>query len=399
MNISPDSVRALERHFVGALSLPARLWLDAAPLAHVVVSGGDALRGAGDGCAIDFGVVESPGAERQIVRIASTAEMTLLDAAPWLAARWTCAGGAAELELVAGHDVLKQTEFTGAVRVAVGAERVELLARMTARRTHPLGAFDFHGAAEPRGFDFGIVDPLAAPPTAYGLSFDSLTSVPLTIAFSDLPAWLTFDVDGHRRAGPVAGRFFERNAPFEVSIGPNCTVDLIGTHQGALRMETNDPRPALRAIDIRFSVRLEPAGPFVRALPERVRVATARPMRTDVRLENWGRAPARISAESLPSSVQMAGRVVSVPAAHGGCPGAATLPLRLFPARLSSGAQSVPLTLDVDGGAPLQIELPVQVAPAALRKPRRAVVPAAVAALFALLALTIVIVLYLRVLS
>jgi len=401
MNLPPDSVRALERHFVGALSLPSRLWLDPLPLSHVVISGGDALRDAGGGgCAIDFGVVESPGAERQVVRITNAAQMTMIDAAPWLAARWTTdAGYEAELELVAAHDVLKQTELAGAVHIAAGGEREELLVRMTARRTHPLGAFDFHGSAEPRGFDFGIVDPLAPPPAPYELSFDSLTSVPLTVAFADLPAWLTFTVDGHRRVGPAPGRFFERNAPLKVSIRPHCAVDLLGTHHGALRLETNDPRPALRAIDIRFSLRLEPAGPFVRALPERVRAASARPLRTDVRLENWGRAPARLSAASVPPPVQVAARAVSVPAANGGRPGIGALPLRVFPARLAAGAQSVPLTLDVAGAAPLQIALPVQLAPAALRKSRRGVVPAAVAALFALLALTIVIVLTLRVLS
>ena len=410
MNVSPDSVRALERHFVGALSSPSRLWLDPLPLSHVVVSGGEALRSDGDACSIDFGVVESPGTERQVVRISNAwpelVEMKLGDAPPWLAARWLYvagdtvrvdAGGAAELELSAAHDALKQTGFDGAVQLFVGGEREVMRARMIARRTHPLGAFDFHGSPQPRGFDFGLVDPLLPATASYDLSFDSLTSVPLIVAFSDLPAWLTFEVDGRRRGGPAPGRFFERAAPFKATIRPHCAAEWIGAHDGVLHLETNDPRAELRALDLRFSVHLEPARPFLRALPDAVRAAGVRPLRTDVRLENWGRAPARVTALDVPPPAQVLGPAATVPAARNGRPGLGTVSLRVLPARLSPGANAVPLTFDVEGGSPLRIVLPVHVA-AVTRRSKRAVMAAA-AALFALLALTVVIVLYLRVLS
>lgn len=416
MSISPDSVRALERHFVGTLSLPSRLWLDSVPLSHVVVTGSDALRSAGDGCVLDLGAVESPGTERQVVRIASArpevVEMKLGDVAPWLAARWLQAAGdairvesraGAELELTATHDVLKQTGFAGVVCISIcdaaGGERHEELAvRMTARRTQPLGDFNFHGAPQPRGFDFGTVDPLApAITTSYELSFDSLTSVPLTVAFTDLPSWLTFEVDMHRRVGPAPGRFFERDAPFKVSIRPRQTTDLIGAHRGSLHVETNDPRPALRSIDIRFAVRLVPAGPFLRAVPDNVLVTTPRPMRTDVRLENWGRSPARIAATIVPPALQVLGGRAAVPAAAGGRPGVGSLRLRVLPSHLSPGTHLMPLTLSVEGAAPLQMAVPVQVAPGATRARKRGLALAAMAALFALLAFALLIVLYLRV--
>jgi len=415
MNISPDSVRALERHFVGTLSLPSRLWLDSVPLSHVVVTGSAALRGAGDGCALDLGTVESPGAERQVVRIAGArpevVEMKLGGVPPWLTARWLQAVGdairvesraGAELELTATHDVLKQTDFAGVVGISIcdaaGDEwHEELPVLMTARRTQPLGEFNFHGSPQPRGFDFGTVDPLDPAISSYELSFDSLASVPLAVAFADLPAWLTFEVDTHRRVGPAPGRFFERDAPFKVSIRPRQTTDLMGAHRGSLHVNTNDPRPALRSIDIRFAVRLEPAGPFLRAVPDNMLVTTPRPLRTEVRLENWGRAPARIAATIVPPALQVIGGAVAVPAATGGRPGTGSLRLRVFPSQLSPGAHLLPLTLNVEGAMPLQIAVPVQVAPGAARAPKRGVALATMAALFALLAFALLIVLYLRV--
>jgi len=402
MNVSAESIRALERHFVGALSLPSRLWLDAAPLSHLVVTGGAALRSTGDGCAVDFGTVESPGTEQQVVRFAGQPEplaMTVIDLPPWLAARWA---DAVTLELTATHDALETTQFSGALRIAVrdaagGEQRVELLVRMIARRTHPLGMFDFHGSPQPRGLDFGVVDPLAPASASYELSIGNRTSVPLTVAFSDLPAWLTFHVDGHRRIGPAPGRFFERAAPFTVSIRPQQTTELVGAHEGTLRLETNDPRPTLREAEIRFAVRLEPAGPFLRAFAGAVRIETPQPIRSDVRLENWGRAAARITAIDLPPSVRMLERV-SVPAASAGRPGVASISLRIIPARLAPGAHSLPLTFAVEGGAPLHAAVPVQVMPSA-RGRKGVPAPAAMVALFALLAFTLLVVLYVRMIS
>ncbi|HEX7681811.1 MAG TPA: hypothetical protein VF713_27070, partial [Thermoanaerobaculia bacterium] len=409
MTISPESVRALERHFVGTLSLPSRLWLDCVPLLHVVVTGSAALCGAGDGCAIDLGTVESPGAERQVVRIAGArpevVEMKLGGVAPWLTARWLQVAGdairvesraGAELELTATHDVLKKTDFAGVVgisiRDAAGDEwHEELPVLMTARRTQPLGEFNFHGTPQPRGFDFGTVDPLALAIPPYELSFDSLTSVPLTVVFADLPAWLTFEVGVHRRTGPTPGRFFERDAPFTVAIRPRQTPDLIGAYQGSLHLETNDPRLALRSIDIRFSVCLEPAGPFLRAVPDPVLITASRPLQTDVRLENWGRTPARV-AVIVPPAVQVIGGVAAVPAAAGGRPGVGSLRLRVVPSQLSPGTHLLPLTLNVEGAMTLQVTVPVQVAPGAVRARKRGLALAAMAALFALLAFALLIV-------
>src|SRR5258708_13725851 len=71
MSLATGSVRALERHFVGALSLPPRVWLDSVPLSHLVVAGSDAIRVVDELCAVDFGTVEAPATERQIVRFSS----------------------------------------------------------------------------------------------------------------------------------------------------------------------------------------------------------------------------------------------------------------------------------------------------------------------------------------
>ena len=415
MNISPDSVRALERHFVGTLSLPSRLWLDSVPLSQVVVTASDALRSVASGCALDLGTVESPGTERQVVRIASgrpeVVGMTLGTVVPWFTARWLQADGkdirvesraGAELEITATHDVLKETDFAGvagiSIRDAAGDEwHEELPVRMMARRTQPLGEFSFHGSPQPRGFDFGTVDPLDPASPSYDLSVDSLASAPLIVAFADLPAWLTFEVGVHQRVGPAAGRFFERAAPFRISIRPRQTTDLIGSHRGSLHLETNDPRPALRSIDIRFAVRLEPAGPFLRAVPNNVLVTTPRPLWTEVSLENWGRSPALVAATVVPPALEVIGGAIVVPVAAAGRPGAGSLRLRVFPTQLSPGSHLLPLTLNVEGGLPLEVTVPVQVAPGPARAGKRGVALAAMAALFALLAFALLIVLYLRV--
>jgi hypothetical protein len=403
MNVPVESIRALERHFVGALSLPPRLWLDAAPLSHLVVTGGAALRAAGDGCSVDFGTVESPGTERQVVRFGGDSEplaVEVVGAPPWLAARLV---NAATLELTATHDVLETTHFSAVVAIAIrdaagGEQRAELLVRMIARRTHPLGSFDFHGSMQPRGLDFGVFDPLAPTGASYELSIGNRTSVPLTVAFSDLPAWLTFHVDGHLRVGPAPGRFFERAAPFKISIRPHPTTELIGAHAGTLRLETNDPRAELRAAGIRFAVRLEPAVPFLRAFAGAVRAETPRPIRSVIRLENWGRQAARITSVEAPPSVRVPD-CVSVPAASGGRAGVASVPLRVIPTRLAPGVHSLLLTFAVEDGPPVHAAVPVEVMPAAARAPKGALAPAAMAALFTLLALTLLVVVYVQVVS
>lgn len=413
MNVSAASVRALERHFVGALSVPSRLWLDAEPLSQLAI-GGEAVRSDGEWCVVDLGVVESPGKERQVVRVSSSATgvtgIRIAGADPWLGAQWThidsdaVSGNVAELELTAPHDVLEQTAFTGAIRLGIHRgpddDLEELRVRMTARRTHPLGAFDFHGSEEPRGFDFGVVDPTAPASAAFLMSFRSLTSVPMTVRFADLPAWLAVEVAGRDRTGPASGVFFERTTPFAVKVRPHCTTDLLGAHDGTLRIESDDPRPPFRSFAIPFSVRLEPAGPFVRARADLVHVTNDRPLVTQVQLENWGHRPARIAPSSVPPAIRILGPV-TIPAARRSSPGFVLISMRVVPAQLPAGRHLLPITLDVEGGVPLQITLPVQVAATARRtsSTRRAVAPAAVAALIALLAFTAVLVLYLRTLS
>jgi hypothetical protein len=92
--------------------------------------------------------------------------------------------------------------------------------------------------------------------------------------------------------------------------------------------------------------------------------------------------------------LQVIGGAVAVPAAAGGRPGSGSLRLRVVPSHLSPGTHLLPLTLNVEGAAPLEIAVPVQVAPGPAGARKRGVALAAMAALFAVLAFALLIVLY-----
>ncbi|MEA2343134.1 MAG: hypothetical protein QOF63_1303, partial [Thermoanaerobaculia bacterium] len=66
-------------------------------------------------------------------------------------------------------------------------------------------------------------------------------------------AWLRFEVDGHDRVGPVEECFFERVAPFTVRIHAVAGAPVSGRQRSAIRIETNDPRPEFRSIELPFA--------------------------------------------------------------------------------------------------------------------------------------------------
>jgi hypothetical protein len=262
MNVSREEMLALERHFVGALSAPARTWLEPVPASQLAFAG-RAITSRSGGCAADLGVVESPGREVQFVRVINRDRHPVLvhigECPRWLSARWCevdenivpiAAGAAgATLELTVTHDT--ENELLGRIRFLVTNEGVprieELPVRMTARRAYPIARFDFNGSPVPRDFAFGN----GARPYRFSVSNDS--SVPLVVRFADLPEWLTFEVGGQRRDGPLAGPFFERRAPFTIRLWARAAVP----RRGVVRLETNDPRPQCRSLALPFSAGID----------------------------------------------------------------------------------------------------------------------------------------------
>jgi len=251
---------------------------------------------------------------------------------------------------------------------------------MTARRTHPIAHFDFNGASAARRFDFGSSD------GPYSLSITNKTSVPLIVRFSDLPDWLTFEVDGRRRGGPIDGPFFERAAPFTIRLRPQH----VGPHDGVLRVHTNDPRPELQHFELHFAAFVLASQPCVRVnAPERVRLRADQTISGAIPIENWGKTPARTSPETVPAALAIREWAL-VPAAHDGKPGVATLPLRIAPKMLGAGTHALTLTLRVEGGDPGRLEVPVQFD---VDPPRRGWLRTeTIAALLAVLILTLLIV-------
>jgi len=267
MNLSRDSVLALQRHFLGALRAPARTWLEAVPTPRLVFLGGAIRSGV-----LDLGRVSSPGTEKTRVRVCHPGvgriDVRLSDAPPWLTARWLSAEGGtvridgggpgAVLELLAVHDT--EQELDGALRFTFADRVEELPMHMIARRSHPIACFDFNGSPVPRPFDFGTGE------QAYRLSVANRSSVPLVVTVADLPAGLTFEVDGRHRNGPIAGPFFERTAPFAVKL----RLQLFGgSDGGVVRLHTNDPRPEMQDIALRFTASSVPSESRVSPLPPR----------------------------------------------------------------------------------------------------------------------------------
>jgi hypothetical protein len=390
MTLSRDSIFALQRHFLGALSAPSRTWLEPLPSQPLVFIG-DALRAHSDGSAVDFGSVSSPGEERRLVRVcnrgAEQADVRLDEPPAWLIATWIerdgdtaslASGESATLELIVPHDA--EREFRGTLRFHIAGRIEELRVQMTARRWHPVAQFDFNGSPVPARFDFGVDD------RPYALSVANATSIPLVVTFADLPDWLTFEAGGRRRSGPAEGAFFERAAPFAVQLRPH----KLGVHAGVLRLRTNDPRPELQAIELQFAACVVAATPCVRVTsPDRVRLRADQTITVVAQLENLGRVAARMSKEAVPGALSIREAPV-VPAAHDGRPGSAALPICVAPRNLSPGAHAPTLTLRIEGGDPATIDVPVELD---IDPPRRSVLrPEAIAALFALLLLTLLLV-------
>jgi hypothetical protein len=364
MNVSRDSVLALQRHFLGALSAPARTWLEPLPSPRLAFAAA-ALRRAGEACVLDFGTVETPGEERHTLRLflpgAAHADVRLADFPSWLEVRWI---DRATLELLARHD--GENTFHGSLRFLVdGVHAEQLGVQMTTRRVHPAARFDFHGSPAPRPFEFG------ADGSPYRLSVANDASVPLVVSVADLPAWLTFESDGQCRSGPLPGRFFERTAPFAIRLRPQ----FLGRYDGSIRIQTNDPRPELRTIDLRLAGCFEPERPFVHvAPPAGIRLRADQTFTAEAKLENWSRSPARTSKKVTPRGLAVSTLPV-VPAARDGQPGTAKLPIRIVPAKLEPGTYTLPLTLAIADGEPAEVDVPVRVeiAPAEERRtPRRA---------------------------
>lgn len=349
MNVSRDSVLALQRHFLGALCAPARTWLEPLPAPRLAFAG-SALRRAGNDCVLDFGVVETPCEERQVVRVfepgAEWVDVRLDAAPPWLEAQWL---DRSTLELRVAHD--GESELRGALRFVTGARVEELGVQMTARRAHPAARFDFNGSAVPLPFDFG------SDGHAYALSVANEASAPLVVRFADLPGWLALEVDGHRCDGPMPGVFFERTAPFVASLRPQAA----GRHEGALRMQTNDVRPEMQELELRFSGCIEPRRPLVRAsAPGALRLRANQTFTTEARLENWSRSPARTAKHAAPRGLALAALPV-VPAARRGQPGTAALPIRIIPRQLGPGMHTLALALRIEDGDPAEVHVPVRV--------------------------------------
>lgn len=382
MKLSQDSLLGLKRHFLGALSEPSPVWLCPAPGPRLLLASRGALRNGSNGCAVDFGTVDSPGEERRTLRVVSLGEETLTlkiqNPPSWLAASWHGATGdtvhlaadeSSELELVAAHDFLEEKSLAGPVELlaeTLGGESLasEILVRLATRRTRPVGQYDFQGFAEPRSFDFGRLDPAASGPEvlqSYAVSFRNLTSVPLNVSFADLPPWLVFEVDGYQRRGPAVGRFFERTAPFQAQIRPIRSFEFLGLQHGRLNLWTNDSRPHLQQIAIELSADIESAKPYVTVeAPEPVRVSTAEPCWVEARLVNWGKSSSRLSLKGLSPVLQIEGRP-TVPGAKDGEPGRATLRIRIVSEKLPTGSHPLTLTLRVEDGEPAEIVVPVWV--------------------------------------
>lgn len=386
MMLSRDSVLALQRHFLGALSEPAHTWLEPVDGARVTFVG-SAVRLDGEGCLFDFGTVESPGEDRRLLRI-SERGAHISEQPPWLSVRWI---DDATLELIAIHDA--DRDFCDSLGFVFDDGRSESLrVRMSARRTHPVAELDFNGWPVPRPFDFGAND------HPYVLSVGNRSGVPLVVSFADLPEWLRFEIDDRWRDGPLPGRFFRRSAPFTVCIRPRPRY--FGRRSGTIHLQTNDSRAEMQSIEIPFAACIEPAKPHVRAFAiPTSRVRADKSVTVSARLENWSRSPARIRAHVVPFALRVLDLPV-VPAARDGQPGAAMLPVRILPAKLVPGAHALSLALRVHDGDPAVVDVPVpiEVTPA---PPRRTGVGRAemIAALLTLLLVTLLFIVLVRGLS
>jgi len=216
-----------------------------------------------------------------------------------------------------------------------------------------------------------------------------VTSVPLTVSFSDLPAWLRFSVDGQERKGPLPGRFFERPAPIDALITPLADVEFLGHRTGAIRVHSNDARDAYRRFDLRFLARIEASAPLIRvAWSTDVQIVHRGKLQTEAMVENWGNVPARLSDAGRNVALSLV-QPVEVAACRDGAPGVARLPIRVNASQLQPGFHELAFPLNVENGLPAVVIVPfrVNVAPAARRKGRRPRIETAIALIAALFVL------------
>lgn len=380
MNISPDSALALQRHYLGALSTPSRTWLEPVPQASLGFAGSAIRPAAGGGCVLDFGTVDAPLGERRTVRIfqpgGRPAAIRIGDAPSWLRTEWI-GGESGQLLAVEVRDDAegeRSGEITLWTRDESGARLESLPVRIAVRPRHPFADITFHGSRE-----FSEMDDSCT------LALVNRTSVPLVVTFADLPEWMEFVVDGCSRRGPAAGSFFERVAPFSVTLRPR----FIGRYEGSLRMRTNDPRPELRDVELRFSASVAPRHAHIRALaPPPLVASSSKTLATHVRIENWGRSAARVTCSPTASSLT-AGTIAPVPALRDGQPGTAALPIRIATSQLSAGSHQLAVELHVEHGDPSICRVPIRIEVRSAGK-RREIRPEMIAALLALLLLTVV---------
>lgn len=387
MTLTRDSVLALQRHYLGALSRPARTWLEPLPAARLAY-GGPAVRMEGDACVVDFGVVaEARGAER-FVRVfrpgGREPDIRVAEVPEGVEAEWVRRGDGAirlAIRLTADVDGTLSSSMTLLVREG-SSERAESLSlRVVRQQVEPVAAILFNGASAPQPFEFDDERP------AYVLSVANRGTERLITTLADLPEWLEVEVDGVRRSGPMPGDFFERAAPFEMTLRPR----YVGAHRGSVALRTNDLRPELRNVHLPLSSRFAPLRPHVRALPPpHLYIETVRPVTAPVRLENWGRTPAPLRASVVPLELSV-GAIPVVPAAADGKPGTALLQVRIDPRKLVAGPQAKVIELDVDGSDPARCTLTLQIVfkPPARRRPVAAR-PEIIGMLLALLLLAIV---------
>ncbi|HEY0373095.1 MAG TPA: hypothetical protein VGD79_13910 [Thermoanaerobaculia bacterium] len=383
MTLSRDSVLALQRHYLGALSTPARMWLEPQRPARLAFRG-SAIRVDDDGCVLDFGTVEFAHGELRTVRVFqpgdAPASIRVDEVSPWLHAEWA-EDGTLAVQLVDESEGERTGTVSLWIRDEHGARCESLRVRVAVQPRQPLAEILFNGAPAPLPHNFG------SDGGDYTIDVANRTSVPLVVTFADLPEWLELEVDGCSRRGPVLEVFFERAAPFHVALRPH----QLGRQTGSLLMKTNDRRTDLQEVELQFTSCVTPVRPQVRALPApQLAVRAPKALATHIRLENWGRSPARVTCGNHPAALMVA-VITDVPAARDGVPGTAVLPIRVHSSQLWPGAHVLTLDLQIAGGDPLQcsVALHVTVAAAAARQ-RREIRPEMIAALIALLLLTAV---------
>jgi hypothetical protein len=379
MSFSVYSALALQRHYVGALSKPATTWLEPVPAAQLAFAG-DALRVDDEGCLLDFGTVDMPRGEWRSMRMfvpgTMPVSMRVSEAPPWV-----------ETELDGGRLVVRITddsegEHTGTITLWIrderGARLEKLRVHADAQPRQPMASISFDGDAVPAPFVFEDGD-------TYTISVTNRNSVPLIVALFDLPEWLELTVDGCTRGGPLPGPFFERKAPFVLSLRPR----LLGRHEGALRMRTNDRQSELRDVMLPLSAEVVPLRPHVRAIPPAVVETSAKNVTVHASLENWSRTPAQVAA-SVTTQCAAVPAMTRVPAARRDEPGTADLPIRIAASRLAAGAHVLVVSLQIDDGEPARCSIPVRIDVTAIKPRRRFSRTETMATLFALLFLAIV---------